>query len=390
VEPLSWIGLALGAIAFLRWRPGGLLASVAYLGLPVGLMLALEQFRPVYTGRYLLYLALPLAVLAGAGTAALAHGAAWILRRARLREGPARTIGISLAGLSAALVFGWPFMNGLGRYYFAPNYARDDFRAVAAHIQGQEQSGERIVLLNTAYPFLHYYTGQLPTLTLPFDLDHVRSEAELLPALQGWLTSPGRVWLVEWQWEIADPQSLVQTQLRRHGAEIGQQWFRVGDPQWPIRLTAFEITDTDFQTTPRTPLEAAFEHGAIRLLGYHVQGRAEPGGRVFVTLWWQLQARPARQYRVFTHLLTEQAGAPSLAASFDKPPLNDYYPFRVWPLGRTVQDVYTIEIPPDAAAPPYTLRVGLYDPASGARLDAEANGRIMGDGVTLLTLAPER
>jgi hypothetical protein len=386
-EPIAWALPLIGAVALLRRRPVSALSTAWYALVPVALMALLELNRAVYTGRYVLYVVVPLAVLVAAGAVALGRMAAWVVRQWRPLSALSLLTGLSLAGLALMLAFGAPFADGLRRYYLDPTYARDDFRAVAAHIQGQEKPGEAIILLNTAYPFRRYYTGQLPHLTLPFDLDHVRDEAEVVSALTNVVRAPARVWVVEWQWEIADPQGFVHTQLRLHGGEAGQQWFWAGEPQWPIRVVAFDLTSDDFQLTPRHALDVTFESGAIRLTGYHVQGRAVPGERVFVTLWWQLAARPARQYHVFTHLVKEASAAPLVAGS-DKPPLNDYYPFRVWPLGQTVQDAYIIEIPREAEPPPYALRVGLYDPETGARLDAEQNGRIIGDGVTLLTLAP--
>jgi hypothetical protein len=123
----------------------------------------------------------------------------------------------------------------------------------------------------------------------------------------------------------------------------------------------------------------------MRLAGYHLQGSAAPGQRLTLVLWWELKSQPTAGWRVFSHLVAAPDFA-TVVAQNDKVPLNDYYPFSVWSLGVPAQDLYDIDVPPDAPAS-MQLAVGLYDPETGQRLQVVQNGQPVGDRLLLpLTL----
>ncbi len=382
--PLALGLLAVGWLGIVQRPQGkrGALLMLLYLAIPVALLTGLSQWRPIYAGRYVLHSLLPLALLAGAGCVTAARIIVNLGRRLNL---PGRLTNV-VAALGAVclglLSFGLPFERALNAYYFNPAYAREDFRAVAAHVQSQEKPGQTLILLNSAYPFLRYYDGHLPWSILPADFDRVRDEQEVVTALNELIKAPSWVWLVGWQWDIADPQNLIEGQLRQHGSEIGQQWWSYEGPRQPIRLSAYDIVSSDFQVERRNPLDVSFGDGDVRLVGYRVEGQPEPGRRVFLTLWWELNSIPSTQYHAFAHLLSDRTWPP-VVAGHDKPPLNDFYPFRIWPLHEAVQDIYVLELADTAPPPPYELEVGLYDPASGTRLAVTQDERAVGDRVVL-------
>lgn len=129
------------------------------------------------------------------------------------------------------------------------------------------------------------------------------------------------------------------------------------------------------------PLDVTFE-GKARLLGYHVDvAEVRPGGQLAVTLYWQALAEMSENYAVFVHLLNS-AGA--LSAQRDTFPGLGNFPTSQWKPGDTFADTYRMDIGETAYAPDEALvRVGLYRP-SGPRLNATtADGRSLGDGVTL-------
>ena len=362
------------------WRRAVSLAL--YLVIPVAVLVRLGEWRPIYTGRYLLPAVIPVALLAGAGVVGagrLIVAAAVGLKRA---SWTALTGGALAAAGLGALGFGLPFATALRAYYYDPIYAKEDFRAVAAHIQSQEEPGQAIVLLNSGYPFLHYYTGRLNYVILPTDLDYIHDEAAVADALNQAVTGPTRVYLVGWQWDIADPQNLVESQLREHGLEVGERsWQEPGGPSSPIRVAAYDLQSSGFAPLPRLPLDVSFGDGAIHLVGYHVQGSASPGQRLSLELWWQLTAVPAQRWQVFTHLLTGP-DLNTVVTQSDHVPLNDHFPFYTWKLGTPVQDLYTLEVPANAPAG-LQLAVGLYDPATGQRLPVAQDGRPVGDRLFL-------
>ena len=53
------------------------------------------------------------------------------------------------------------------------------------------------------------------------------------------------------------------------------------------------------------------------------------------------------------------------------------------------EDAVTLEIPPDAAPGTYTVKMGLYDPATGQRLAVNQDGAPAGDAVTVAQVEVE-
>lgn len=111
------------------------------------------------------------------------------------------------------------------------------------------------------------------------------------------------------------------------------------------------------------PLGARFGN-AIVLEGYGWQ--AEPEA-VRTILRWSADAVPDADYTVFVHLVDPEDGD-RLVAQRDGPPLNGRWPTSLWLPGVSMDDVYTISLPPDLPPGTYDLLVGLYDPLTGDRL----------------------
>jgi len=109
------------------------------------------------------------------------------------------------------------------------------------------------------------------------------------------------------------------------------------------------------------------------------------GDVVTVTLVWRAEAEAASDYTVFIHLV--DAGE-RLVAQTDAPPLDGAYPTSWWMPGEVVRDPHRLPLPADLPPGRYTLRVGLYEPAVGARLvatDAEGN-RFADDAIPVTAL----
>ncbi|MBP7694781.1 MAG: hypothetical protein KA764_22855, partial [Anaerolineales bacterium] len=92
------------------------------------------------------------------------------------------------------------------------------------------------------------------------------------------------------------------------------------------------------------------------------------GGTLRLTLYWRAgQALPA-DYTVFAHLVDAQGAA--VAPPADAPPLAGDWPTTAWQPGQVVVDERLIALPPDLPPACCDLRLGWYDPVSGARLTA--------------------
>jgi hypothetical protein len=109
---------------------------------------------------------------------------------------------------------------------------------------------------------------------------------------------------------------------------------------------------------------------AIRLVGYRlVQEDVSPGDALVLTLYWRAEQPVAGDYTVFVHL--EEADG-SLVAQQDNPPVRGTRPTSGWVPGVLVEDPYEVQLPADVACGQYALSAGMYDPATGERLEAVA------------------
>jgi len=105
----------------------------------------------------------------------------------------------------------------------------------------------------------------------------------------------------------------------------------------------------------------------LRLHGYDLTAlEADSGtGTLALALYWECLARPKASYTVFVHLLDENG---ERIAQGDAPPLGGAFDTLFWRPGDRVYDRYDIRVPEGSPTQDLTLRVGLYEPLSGARL----------------------
>jgi hypothetical protein len=124
--------------------------------------------------------------------------------------------------------------------------------------------------------------------------------------------------------------------------------------------------------SPQHALDADFG-GQIRLLGYDLEhATRNTGHESRITLYWQSQTPIDTSYTVFAQLL---GPAGDVRAQVDSVPQGGGYPTTWWLPGEVVADPLTLELPPGAPRDAsYHLIVGLYDPATGARLVVASTG----------------
>jgi uncharacterized membrane protein YbhN (UPF0104 family)/4-amino-4-deoxy-L-arabinose transferase-like glycosyltransferase len=111
----------------------------------------------------------------------------------------------------------------------------------------------------------------------------------------------------------------------------------------------------------------------MRLLGFDLaQEEVRPGDRLFLSLYWEALAPMDRDYSVFVHLVDTRGVT---IAQRDSYPGAGNNPTRAWTVGRTMRDLYPLDVPaPLLAAGPCLIRVGLYDHATGRRLPVQLSG----------------
>ena len=149
-----------------------------------------------------------------------------------------------------------------------------------------------------------------------------------------------------------------------------------------IPLTWLIVPQVD-QPAPQKPLNAVFD-GRITLSGVTTKA-AIPGADLPVTLTWQPAQAISEDYVIFVHLL-DAAG--NLVASHDGRPDGGRFPTPSWQPDLAITDTHILPLPADLPPGTYTLRAGLYDPQSGARLPLTAvnNQPATGDAADLGTI----
>jgi hypothetical protein len=152
-----------------------------------------------------------------------------------------------------------------------------------------------------------------------------------------------------------DPSRTIETWLDTHLFRLGEAWFG------PVRLASYAPSASLGQALPAS---ATFGQ-AIQLQTVEVFDPApEPGGLLRLRLTWRALAPIPQVYKVFTHLFTGDR----IVAQHDGQPVGELRPTTTWQAGETIVDQFAIQLPPDAPAGAYQLRVGVYDLATQARL----------------------
>lgn len=124
-----------------------------------------------------------------------------------------------------------------------------------------------------------------------------------------------------------------------------------------------DIGDVQFwRCHAATPSLAVFDDG-IELAAAHLPDALQE--TLYLTLFWRTAAPLAADYTVFVHVID---GNGRMIGQWDQPPAAGAAPTSSWTPGRIVVDDYRIELDQRDAQRPVQVRVGLYEPTTGARL----------------------
>lgn len=95
---------------------------------------------------------------------------------------------------------------------------------------------------------------------------------------------------------------------------------------------------------------------------------SQDGQQLQLTLLWQALAEFEQSYRVFVHLVDENG---VIVAQADGEPVSWSRPTTGWAPGEYVRDSHTLTLPAGSSLADLAIRVGLYHPQTGDRLQAE-------------------
>jgi hypothetical protein len=119
------------------------------------------------------------------------------------------------------------------------------------------------------------------------------------------------------------------------------------------------------QLTGAVPVNMMFGDEQVTLLGYDLDThRAQPGGQIKVTLYWEAKRPFFTNHQVFTHLVANG----ELVAQHDGAPECNINPTTRWEPGQIIPDTHLIDLPAELPTGPVTLFVGLYNLETLVRL----------------------
>jgi len=137
---------------------------------------------------------------------------------------------------------------------------------------------------------------------------------------------------------------------------------------------------------PQVVLNLTFDN-TLTLIGYNVNRTAE--GRSSLIMHWYTRRIPEVAYNIFVHLIDPESG--KLVAQADTQLGKGIHPTNTWRQNELVYE--PIDLPPEMAQKPYTVRIGLYQLDTGTRAQIQtADQKAIGDHVDLpwRALAAER
>lgn len=137
-----------------------------------------------------------------------------------------------------------------------------------------------------------------------------------------------------------------------------------GLPLGTLQINAPErvFTMPPAETAVTIPFAPPNAQPLVTLSGYTLDPSAN---QLALTLVWQAHAEMRTSYHVFVHLVDE---AGNLITQSDGEPASWSRPTTGWSSGEYITDLHQLTLPASRPAGSLTLRVGLYDPSTGQRL----------------------
>jgi hypothetical protein len=198
------------------------------------------------------------------------------------------------------------------------------------------------------------------------------------------------VWTYALTWDpVIEPRSRWEDRIGRVMSEGGRAWLvlyrglagKNGDlrgwmdttyypahAEWGAEEVYYGLYGAGGRMVPGEGAGATWS--SVRLADIRIGTEGKAGQVLPVALTWQSTAPVDKPYKVFVHAFAPDG---RLIAQHDAQPLNDLRPMTTWMPGEHVRDHHGLALPPDYRGP-LTIVIGLYDPATGARLQL-ADGR---------------
>ncbi len=341
-------------------RRGQTITPLLWLLVPTGLTLSFGLFSPAFA-KFLIIAVPALCLLMG-------NGAASLLNSQFATQNSKFNIHRS-SFIILTLLFLLPTALSLNNLYFNPDFARADYRGMAAALDSIAKPGDAILLNapNQWEVFTYYHrdtSNVFPVArTRPLDVPAQTAELEQIAATHD------RLFVLYWGDAQSDPDRVIETWLNAHTFKAYDQWH--GD----VRLAAYAVPRAAAQSQHTVNVTFGDQ---ITLVGYALnQSAFAPGDILQLTLFWRAEQPIATRYKVFVHLVGDPAQRPP--AQHDGEPGGGLALTTAWQPGLMVPDNHGVYLPLDLPSGDYALVVGLYRLDDGARLTTD-NGA---DNLTL-------
>lgn len=304
------------------------------------------------------------------------------------------------AGLIAALALAVMVVPAVRADQFDERYFREDTAGLAAWLM-EAATPKDLILIDVPYPLGFYYPryarlGAPPP--EPADLAPARylfvdvhTVAQRLTEL---CRGRERLFWVRWFKSDTDPRGVVSFLLRKFGYWEGEKAFR------GYQVDIYRLPPGGrFELAPELePADVRF--GPIKLTAMAFGGRGAgptstveetrrrvvPADKIaWAVLAWERVAPVDRPYKVSLYL-EDRFG--QRVGQDDRPLLNDrHLSVPYWEDGETALNVYAVPLAVGSPPGVYTLKVAVYDPETGRRLDRlDAAGAPQGTDATLGTV----
>ena len=224
--------------------------------------------------------------------------------------------------------------------------------------------------------------------SLPDDAPVVVQQSKIFRQLRPFLARAGRLQIAGGRPGRLDPlPSLLATGLFRYVEAPGEDsefsTFLDQSGRCPTRMPLDMWRIWVCNDAEDTPL-AHFD-GGIRLEVAQIPDRLPADELLPLTLFWSAERPPARDYTVFVHVVGPDG---QMVGQWDQTPAAGNAPTSGWAPGQLIADEYRVPIPGKAEDGPYRVFVGMYDPATGTRLDVTSASPVSDRRLLVKTIPP--
>lgn len=365
---LFFIGGLFPSRDLLRQSVWGIVTCALWAIVPLTAMFIVSLTRPAYNPKFLLLATPGFLILVARGISVLYPGlflrdrAPYGTPQASVQNRLARQwIGIGKLFVGA-LLFGGTLL-ALQNVYTDPRLQRDDYRGIVNYINGTATDKDAVVVNAPGQMDVvrYYYHGAAALKPLP--IGRPADVAATEQALDEILDDYQRAYGIFWADEQSDPNALVEGALNLDGFKARDEW------HGNVRLVEYSLPNA-FQAREIVKPNVRFGD-EILLEGYTIGARQFQSGTI-VPLWlgWQTLKTPSADWQIFIHLLDARG---EIVSQRDAP-LDNEGGMNGLAANVGTESRHGVVIPPGTPPGEYILRMGLYHPATGARLPVSSGG----------------